>query len=170
MSLSDLAAVMQAHRAWVTGWTIVIVEDEPDNLDVVVRLLRFYGAKVFTAANGEEGFVLIEREHPTFVLTDLSMPVLDGWALLKKLQGDDALKRIPAIALTAHAMLGDRERVLEAGFTTYFSKPIDPYEFLLGLLELFPAVRESEPSTPIILSLAEEATEHDDPTPSSPGV
>jgi CheY-like chemotaxis protein len=126
----------QIRRDILTGWAVVVVDDEPDSLDVASRLLRFYGATVHTATNGEEGLAVIRKVHPRFVISDLSMPVLDGWGMLYELKLDRATLEIPAIALTAHAMLGDRERAITAGFHNYLSKPLTPSTFMRDLLRL----------------------------------
>ena len=126
----------QIPRDILSGWVVVVVDDEPDSLDVAARLLRFYGATVHTATNGEEGLALIRKVHPRFVISDLSMPVLDGWGMLYELKLDRATLDIPAIALTAHAMLGDRERAITAGFHNYLSKPLTPATFMRDLLHL----------------------------------
>ncbi len=89
-------------------------------------LLSFYGAKVRTAVNGEEGYKKAGEVKPKFILSDLSMPVMDGWAMIKKLQNDRALSDIPVIALTAHAMVGDREKAIAARFLQLSDQAIDP--------------------------------------------
>lgn len=107
----------------VSNWTVLIVDDEPDNLNIPREILSFYGAKVHTAANGEAGLEIIRNTPITFILLDLSMPVMDGWEMLKIIRQDPKFTKLPVIALTAHAMRGDKEKVLEAGFTGYISKP-----------------------------------------------
>jgi CheY-like chemotaxis protein len=105
------------------GWIVLIVEDEPDNLGIPETILSFYGAQVYTAEDGIEGLKVLERVTPTLVLLDLSMPRMDGWEMIKIVRADPRTARIPIIALTAHAMQGDRERALEAGFNGYITKP-----------------------------------------------
>lgn len=104
-------------------WTVLIVDDEPDNLDLAKTVLKFKGAQIHTATNGIEGLAVLEQLMPTFVLLDLSMPSMDGWEMLNRMKASERLRDIPVIALTAHAMEGDRERVLTAGFSGYISKP-----------------------------------------------
>ena len=104
-------------------WTVLIVDDEPDNLGVAQKVLNFNGAKVHIAANGLEGLQVLETITPTFILLDLSMPEMDGWEMLKQVRSLDKLANIPIIALTAHAMSGDKERILEGGFDGYIAKP-----------------------------------------------
>jgi len=104
-------------------WTILIVDDEPDNLGVARKVLQFNGAEVHIARNGLEGLSVLENITPSFVLLDLSMPEMDGWAMFKSIRSKNNFQQMPIIALTAHAMSGDKERVLEAGFDGYIAKP-----------------------------------------------
>jgi CheY-like chemotaxis protein len=104
-------------------WTVLIVDDEPDNLSVAEKVLSFRGAKVHTATNGAEGLKVLEQVAPTFILMDLSMPRVDGWEMHRKVRENPRTAHIPVIALTAHAMEGDKERVMAAGFTGYIAKP-----------------------------------------------
>lgn len=124
------------RRDILQDWDVVVVDDEPDSLEVATRILRFYGANVHTAANGQEGLELIKKVRPKFAISDLSMPVMDGWAMLYELQIDRSTSQIPVIALTAHAMRGDRERAVEAGFHNYLTKPLTPSTFMKDLLGL----------------------------------
>ncbi len=123
-------------RDVLAGWKIVVIDDEPDSLDVATWVLSFYGAEVITAANGEEGLALIRQVQPRLVISDISMPVMDGWGVIYSLKNDDMLMEIPVIALTAHAMSGDRERAISAGFHNYLSKPLTPQTFVRDLLVL----------------------------------
>lgn len=116
------------------GWKVLVVDDEPDNAEVAKLLLELHGASVLTADNGQEALELAKHYLPNFILADLSMPVMSGWALLHELRQDSNTSDIPVIALTAHAMAGDRERVLNAGFHTYISKPIEPETFVSELV------------------------------------
>ncbi len=114
----------------MTGWTVLIVDDEPDNVGVAKMVLEFHGAKTLIAENGQQGLDLLERETPALVLLDLSMPVLNGWELVKQIRAMPRLKDLTVIAVTAHAMKGDREKVLEAGFDSYIAKPFRVDSFL----------------------------------------
>jgi two-component system, cell cycle response regulator DivK len=111
-------------------WTILIVDDEEDNLDVVARLLKKAGAQIVTALDGGQALNLASTTTPHFVLSDLSMPIMDGWLFLQALKDDARIAHIPVIALTAHAMPGDRERVMKVGFKGYISKPIQVLSFV----------------------------------------
>lgn len=121
------------------GWRVVVVDDEPDALTIVRLLLTHYGAEVVTAPDGASGLELIRRERPSFVITDLSMPVMNGWDLIDTLKKDRTLLDIPIIALTAHAMQGDREQAIARGFHNYLTKPLVPETFVASVLTLLAA-------------------------------
>ena len=126
----------------VSSWVVLIVDDEPDNRAIAEKILSFNGAKVYTANDGKEGLSLLETIKPSFVLLDLSMPVIDGWEMFKKIRDNDVTHHIPVIALTAHAMTGDRERVLQAGFDGYIAKPFRMSTFMGEILRCFREVLE----------------------------
>lgn len=107
----------------ISTWTILIVDDEPDNLNVAHKILRHSGATVYTATNGHEGLAAMRNAPMTFVLLDLSMPEMDGWEMLTQLRADTRLAHTPVIALTAHAMDEDRKKALDMGFDGYITKP-----------------------------------------------
>ena len=117
-------------------WVIVVIDDEPDSLEVARYILDFYGADVHTATNGAEGSELVNDVKPRFVISDLSMPEMDGWEFLNTLKSTTRIQDIPVIALTAHAMRGDRERAMGAGFHNYLTKPLTPETFIDELLAL----------------------------------
>jgi CheY-like chemotaxis protein len=122
------------------GWDIVVVDDEPDSLEVARFILDFYGANVHTAVNGQEGVALIGQVIPRFIISDLSMPHMDGWELLRAVRSNPHTMHIPVIALTAHAMRGDRERAIAAGFHNYLTKPLTANTFMDELLTLLLAI------------------------------
>lgn len=103
---------------------ILIVEDVEYNRDLLVQLLEDY-YELLTAADGETGIALAGREHPDLILMDLSLPVVDGWEASRRIKATAALRSIPIIALTAHAMRGDAEKARECGCADYVSKPLD---------------------------------------------
>ncbi|MBX2797401.1 MAG: response regulator [Myxococcales bacterium] len=103
---------------------ILLVEDNEMNRDMLSRRLRRRGYEVDVAVDGGEA-VDMARTMPDLMLLDMSLPVMDGWAVATRLKGDDETRRIPIIALTAHAMVGDKEKALAAGCDDYETKPID---------------------------------------------
>ena len=117
-------------------WDVVVIDDEPDSLEVARYILDFYGANVHTATNGREGVALVQQVKPRFVISDLSMPEMDGWEFLNALKSTVNVQNIPVIALTAHAMKGDRERAIAAGFHNYLTKPLTANTFMDELLIL----------------------------------
>ena len=105
--------------------TILYVEDNEDNVYMLVRRLRRHGFEVIVAGDGAQGMEAARRERPDVVLMDLSLPVLDGWEATRRLKEAVETRAIPVIALSAHAMAGERERALEAGCDDYDTKPVD---------------------------------------------
>lgn len=113
---------------------ILVVEDNHDNMTLIVDVLLSLDHEVIQAVDGEEGVEMAQREVPDLILMDLSLPRMDGWTATRKIKADDRLETIPIIALTAHAMYGDRERAIEAGCDDYITKPINLPE-LMGKLQ-----------------------------------
>ena len=111
--------------------SILIVEDNEMNRDMLSRRLQRRGYQVFVATDGAAGVEAATRHRPDLVLMDMSLPVVDGWEATRRIRADVATAGIPIIALTAHAMAGDREKAIAAGCDDYDTKPID----LPGLLE-----------------------------------
>ena len=104
---------------------ILLVEDNEMNRDMLTRRLEKRGYTIVIAVDGAAGVTLAKSELPDLILMDMSLPVLDGWDATKQVKADPATASIPVIALTAHAMAGDREKALEAGCNDYETKPID---------------------------------------------
>ncbi|MGC4006780.1 MAG: response regulator [Pirellulales bacterium] len=106
---------------------VLLVEDNETNQDLIVRFLSLLNFDVAWEGNGLDGVERIRREPDEFdvILMDMSLPELDGWEATRRLKSDPATKHLPIIALTAHAMTGDREKCLEAGCDDYATKPID---------------------------------------------
>jgi CheY-like chemotaxis protein len=104
---------------------ILIVEDDELNRDSLRRLLRRRGFEIVLAVDGEDGIAVARAEAPDLILMDMSLPVVDGWEATRQLKADPALRTTPIIALTAHAMSGDRDKALEAGCDDFDTKPID---------------------------------------------
>lgn len=111
--------------AAITSWSVLIVDDEPDNLEIVAESLVFFGLSVKIARNGLEGLDLLKEFSPDLILLDLSMPKMDGWEMRSRVKADPVNRDIPVVALSAHAMAGDKERALQAGFDGYLTKPVN---------------------------------------------
>jgi two-component system, cell cycle response regulator DivK len=104
---------------------ILYVEDNEDNVYMLVHRLRRHGFEVIVAGDGVQGMDAARRERPDLVLMDLSLPALDGWEATRRLKEAVETRSIPVIALSAHAMAGERERALAAGCDDYDTKPVD---------------------------------------------
>src|SRR3972149_2243451 len=113
---------------------ILLVEDSEMNRDMLARRLAKRGYEVVIAVDGAQGVTLAQTEAPDLILMDMTLPVLDGSEATRQLKAAPATRSIPVIALTAHAMAGDREKALEAGCDDYDPKPIE-LERLLGKIE-----------------------------------
>jgi two-component system cell cycle response regulator DivK len=109
---------------------ILIVEDNEMNRDVLSRRLARRGYDVILAMDGPHGLAMAQMHGPDLILMDLGLPEIDGWECTRRLKADESTKHIPVIALTAHAMVGDRQRALDAGCDEFDTKPID----FVGLL------------------------------------
>jgi len=107
------------------GPTILLVEDNEMNRDMLSRRLTKRGYRVVLAADGSEGLALARDRAPDLVLMDMSLPVLDGWEATRRLKADPATRGLPVIALTAHAMEGDRQKALAAGADDFDTKPVE---------------------------------------------
>ena len=113
---------------------ILLVEDNEMNRDMLSRRLTKKGYEVVIAEDGQKGVDMARSDDPAIILLDMSLPVMDGWEAARHLKSDDATKAIPVIALTAHAMDGDRQKAIDAGCDDYDTKPID-LKRLLGKIQ-----------------------------------
>ncbi len=104
---------------------ILLVEDNEMNRDMLSRRLERRGYQVLIAVDGQQGLDMAIAEKPELILLDMSLPLLDGWEVARRLKGDEAMRAVPIIALTAHAMAGDREKAIEAGCDDYDTKPVE---------------------------------------------
>lgn len=109
---------------------ILVIEDNLDNRTLLKDMLDTMDYDVIEAANGEDGVSMATNNRPSLILMDLSLPRKDGWIAAREIKHDPATAHVPIIALTAHAMKGDRERALEVGCDDYVSKPIDVVELI----------------------------------------
>ena len=117
---------------------LLLVEDNEMNRDMLSRRLERKGYEVVIAVDGQAGVEMAKAEQPALILMDMSLPVLDGWEATRQLKADPDTSAIPVIALTAHAMSGDREKALEAGCDDYNTKPIELPRLLEKIGKLLP--------------------------------
>ena len=113
---------------------ILLVEDDEMNRDMLSRRLLKREYEVVIAVDGEQGVAMARSESPDIILMDMSLPGIDGWTATRQVKADEATRAIPVIALTAHAMAGDREKALEAGCDDFDTKPVE-LQRLLGKIE-----------------------------------
>lgn len=113
---------------------ILLVEDNELNRDMLSRRLERKGFQVVMAADGQQGVDLASSEGPDLILMDMDLPVIDGWEATRRVKAGETTRDIPVIALTAHAMVGDRDKAMAAGCDDYDTKPID-FPRLLGKIE-----------------------------------
>jgi len=104
---------------------ILLVEDNEMNRDMLSRRLKKRGFEIVMAVDGQEGVEKAKSEIPDLILMDMSLPIIDGWEATRQIKGDPATENIPIIALTAHAMRGEREKALEAGCNDFDTKPVE---------------------------------------------
>jgi two-component system, cell cycle response regulator DivK len=106
--------------------TVLLVEDNEDNLVVYRTILEHVGFRVIEARDGEEGVSRAKEYHPNLILMDISIPKIDGWEATQRLKSDQDTRDIPIIALTAHALEEDRQKAIQAGCDGYLAKPVEP--------------------------------------------
>jgi CheY-like chemotaxis protein len=117
---------------------ILYVEDNEDNVYMLKRRLERAGFEVVVAPDGEQGLAAAHEQRPDLILMDLSLPVLDGWEATRRLKASEQTRAIPVIALSAHAMPGDREKALAAGCDDYDAKPVELPGLLAKIRALLP--------------------------------
>jgi two-component system, cell cycle response regulator DivK len=118
---------------------ILLVEDNEMNRDMLSRRLKRNGYDVVIATDGQQGVDMAASEAPDLILMDMSLPVIDGWEATYRVKHNEATRRIPVIALTAHAMAGDREKAIEAGCDDYDTKPVEITRLLSKIAALLDA-------------------------------
>jgi len=109
---------------------VLIIEDNENNLYMMRFILTKLGHEVLEARDGASGIDLAKKNRPDLILMDIQLPVLDGYSATRQIREDDTLKDVPIIAVTSYAMVGDREKAIEAGCTAYVEKPINPASFI----------------------------------------
>lgn len=117
---------------------ILLVEDNELNRDMLSRRLARRGFEVDAAVDGQAGLDAVGVRAPDVILLDMDLPIIDGWEVARRLKANQATASIPIIALTAHAMVGDRDRALDAGCDDYDTKPVE-FKRLLGKIDAFVA-------------------------------
>ncbi|RMG90104.1 MAG: response regulator, partial [Chloroflexi bacterium] len=118
---------MASYNISLNTCKILVVDDNPDGLILASTLLRRYGATVFEAFDVQEALRILERTDVDFIISDLNMPIMDGWAFVDQLKRNPVTKDIPVIALTAYAVGEGKRRALAAGFHHFLTKPITPH-------------------------------------------
>jgi len=109
---------------------VLVVEDDPDSLELMTYLFRAFGHQALGAGSGTAALQLAAETPPDLIICDLRLPGMDGFELLSRFKENPSLQAVPVVAVTAYAMPGDKERVMSAGFDGYVSKPIDPQTFV----------------------------------------
>jgi two-component system cell cycle response regulator len=136
---------------------ILVIEDNAANLELMTYLLKAFGHSVLTAGDGSGGLEAARRESPELIICDIQLPGMDGYEVARQLKIEPALKCIPLIAVTALAMVGDRDRGLAAGFDAYISKPIEPEQFIAQIENFLRVEQRGEaplqPPAPIVKTI-----------------
>lgn len=122
---------------------ILIIEDTPNNLTLMAYLLESAGHKLLKASSAITGLEIARTDIPDLIVMDIQMPGMDGYEALEKIRADDRLRHMVVLAVTAYAMVGNREQVLAAGFNGYLAKPIDPETFVIDVEALLPEALRS---------------------------
>jgi two-component system, cell cycle response regulator len=120
---------------------VLVVEDNPTNLELMSYLLKAFGHEAIAASSGAEGLRHARSQPPDIVVCDIQMHGVDGFDVLAGIRADEQLRDVPVVAVTASAMVGDRENALAAGFDGYISKPIDPETFVQSVIRFAEAGR-----------------------------
>lgn len=120
----------------ITQWKVILVDDEPDSLNLLHDTLALNGAEVYRASDGEQCLTLLETVTPTLIVVDLAMPGMDGWSLFSRIRGNPALAHVPIAAITAFYSTRVAQEAYEAGFAAFFEKPTKSATFLDKLKEI----------------------------------
>ena len=135
------------------GARILIIEDNPANLDLMTYMLEAMGHETFSAGDGRAGLEAVREGRPDLIICDLQLPILSGYEVAGALKQDPVLREIPLVAVTAFAMVGDRDRILRAGFDGYVPKPIEPETFasqIEAFLAPASAITREPVATPLV--------------------
>lgn len=123
---------------------VLVIEDNEDNFNLICYPLKRHGYHILHATNGLDGIELAKKERPDFILMDIHLPLMDGIETTKILKSQEETKHIPVFAITSFAMVGDRERILEAGCEGYFEKPIDPITIMDKIHEILDGRKDED--------------------------
>ena len=140
---------------------ILIIEDHVDNLELMSYLLKAFGYETLAAGDGVEGLKLAERERPELIICDIQLPGIDGYEVAKRLKNDARLRQTPLVGITALAMVGDRDRVLRAGFDGYIPKPIAPETFVSDIEAFLRPGQHRSGMRAAVVEPVEEAASHE---------
>ncbi|MFT3955088.1 MAG: response regulator [Piscinibacter sp.] len=127
---------------------ILVIEDNAINLELMTYLLRAWGHEPVAAVDGERGIEQALGDRPELIVCDIQLPGIDGYEVARRLKAEPAMAGVPLIAVTAYAMVGDRERALRAGFDGHFAKPIDPATLMVELSRFLPGASPTPPPQP----------------------
>jgi CheY-like chemotaxis protein len=141
VSWPDIFSIGEALAA-----RILIIEDNSTNMELMSYLLSAFGHTPLMAFDGESGVRQAREQLPDLILCDVHLPKLDGYGVVAALKADPRLREIPVLAATALAMVGDRERLMQAGFDGYIGKPIEPEQFVAQLEPFLPGARAASPA------------------------
>ena len=120
----------------LAGHRILVVEDDPKSLDIAVKLLQHYGANTFAAMNGIEGLAFTQAYKPDLIISDLSMPGMSGWMMIKELKQDVVTQEIPVVVMSAHDMPRNIRKAEEIGCNKFLSKPLNPLSFVEDIVSV----------------------------------
>lgn len=143
----------------ISKWTVLIVDDSPDNVGVAETVFSHFGANVYTASDGNAGLEILQKVKPTVVLLDISMPLKNGWETLQAIRENPEWEKMIVIAVTAHAMKGDREKIMAAGFDGYIAKPFHVTELIKqvqAIVDELTVISETPDATQESLVVAQE--------------
>jgi len=114
----------------------LVIEDNRDNLRLISYALNRDGYEVISAETGEAGVELALKEKPSFIIVDINLPGIDGFEVMQRIRQAETSRTVPIIAITSHAMFGDREKIIASGCNSYFEKPIDPLTIMDKIHEI----------------------------------
>lgn len=128
---------------------VLVIEDNEQNIYLLTFILEKNGYAVVQARDGDEGIDMAGRAKPVLILLDIQLPVMDGYEVARRLKEGAETRDIPIVAVTSHAMVGDRERVMEAGCTGYIEKPINPETFMSEIEQFIPGLTDGSGKSPV---------------------